>query len=101
MPFLKIETLIELGRLNLDIGKYENTNYKANEVLKLITCTGFLLYGPEAELILAKAYFAQGKIAETKSFAKSAYEKANQIHYHLPKTKANHLLKTLPKSLTN
>lgn len=87
MPFLKIETLIELGRLNLDIGKYENTNYKANEVLKLITCTGFLLYGPEAELILAKAYFAQGKIAETKSFAKSAYEKPTKytITYQKPK----------------
>ncbi|MEW6007144.1 MAG: tetratricopeptide repeat protein [bacterium] len=59
MPALEIEALLELSRLWLDMGKYKEAIQDADQALKLCSRTGFLLYEPEAELILAKAYLSQ------------------------------------------
>lgn len=61
MPALEIEALLESAELNLDMGNYDNAIHKANDVLKICDCTDFNLYEPEAELVLAKAYLAQGR----------------------------------------
>ncbi|MEW6103243.1 MAG: hypothetical protein AB1630_05430 [bacterium] len=71
-------------------------NYKGCEkdlqnALKLIFCTGFKLYEPEAELILAKAYLGKDK-DKAKTYANSAYEKAKEMGYHSPQLEAFHLL---------
>jgi len=97
MPALEIEALLESGRLYLDTQKYDNAISEANQVLKLCDRTGFKLYEPDAELILARAYLSmECSVHDTacidtvdalqnkaKSFAQSAYEKANSMHYHL------------------
>ncbi|MFH0775096.1 MAG: HNH endonuclease [bacterium] len=102
MPFLEIEALLESGRLHLDMERYENAISDANYVLKLCSRTGFLLYEPDAELILAKAYLSvECSVHDTacidtvdalqnkaKSLAQSAYDKADLMGYHLPKLEA-------------
>ncbi len=92
MPFLEIEALLELGRLWLDMERYEDAIREANQVLNLCERTGFKLYEPEAELILARAYLGQKNRDKAKEFAKSAYEKATKMGYHWPKTDAGQLL---------
>ena len=95
MPSLEIEALLESGRLHLSIKQYESAIQNANEALKLCSRTGFKLYEPEAELILARAYLARKEIAQAKTFAQSAYNKATEMHYHSPKTEAEQLLSSL------
>jgi len=97
VPDLEIEVLLEYGRLRLDLERYEIAIKDANEVLKLCFRTGFRLYEPDAELILARAYLAQKDFDKAKSFAQSAYDKATEMHYHSPKTEAEQLLSTLKK----
>ncbi|MBU1262316.1 hypothetical protein KKH65_04630, partial [bacterium] len=92
MPFLEIEVLLESGRLHLDTENYQDAIYDANQVLKLCDRTGFLLYEPDAELILAKAYLAQNDPEQAKSYANSAYKKATSMHYHLPKVESAQIL---------
>lgn len=95
MPVLEIEALLEFGRLDLDTKKYEDAIHKAEDVLKLCARTGFKLYEPEAELILAKVYLAQRDPNQAKTFATSAYEKANSMHYCIVETEAANLLATI------
>jgi len=106
MPYLEIEALLESGRLHLDTKSYPDAISEANQVLKLCDRTGFKLYEPDAELILARAYLSmECSVHDTacidtvdalqnkaKSFAQSAYDKATSMHYHLPKLEAEHLL---------
>jgi len=94
---LEIEALLESGRLRLGLKKYESAIQNANEVLKICFRTGFKLYEPDAELILARAYLAQKDPDKARTFAQSAYEKATEMHYHSPKTEAEQLLSTLKK----
>ncbi|MEW6608043.1 MAG: tetratricopeptide repeat protein [bacterium] len=92
---LEIEALLELSRLWLDMKKYKEAISQANQVLKLCERTGFLLYEPEAELILARAYLGLNDLDQTKTFAQSAYQKASQMHYHWPRVGAGQLLRNL------
>ncbi|MDI6734867.1 MAG: tetratricopeptide repeat protein, partial [bacterium] len=122
MPELEIEALLESGRLHLDTGRHQEAVQAGRTVLGLCERTGFRLYEPEAELILARAYLGLREISrkdtETqrekddkslaplrlgeriKTFAQSAYEKADQMNYHWPKTEASHLLKCKKNVLT-
>ncbi len=92
IPALEIEILLESVRLDLDMKKYEDATHKANETLKLVTRTGFRFYEPEAELILAKAYLAQGDKSQAKSYAQSAHEKARAMHYKIMENESANLL---------
>ncbi len=95
MPSLEIEALLESGRLWLDMKRYEDAIQEANHVLKLCERTGFKLYEPEAELILARAYPGQKNRDKAKESANSAYEKAAKMGYHWPKTEAAKLLEEI------
>ncbi|MEW6103090.1 MAG: adenylate/guanylate cyclase domain-containing protein [bacterium] len=88
VPYLEIEALIEFGRLKLEINDYKGCEKDLQNALKLCAHTGFKLYEPEAELILAKLYSAQGNSEQAKPLAQSAYQKASQMHYHWPKLEA-------------
>ncbi|MBI4721897.1 MAG: hypothetical protein HY769_02685 [Candidatus Stahlbacteria bacterium] len=63
VPYLKIEALLEAGKLNLDIGKIPEAICNSDEILLLVARTGFKIYEPSAELILSKAYLAENKLA--------------------------------------
>jgi len=97
MPSLQIEALLEFGRLYLDIKKYKDAIRDANEVMKICERTGFKLYEPDAEVVLAKVYLAQGEIDKAKQFAQSGYDNASEMHYHWPKVEAEELLKELSR----
>jgi hypothetical protein len=56
MPELEIEALIEYGRLYLEKKDTKSAIETANQILRLCERTGFKLYEPDAELILAAAY---------------------------------------------
>jgi len=92
VPHLEIEALIERGRLFLDMEENEDAIRDSNEASKICEWTGFRLYEPDAELILAKAYLAQKDFEQAKSFAQSAYEKAIVMHYRWAEGDAEHLL---------
>ncbi|HUV80206.1 MAG TPA: tetratricopeptide repeat protein [Candidatus Bathyarchaeia archaeon] len=92
MPALEIETLLEFGRLHLDMEKNEDAVDGCNKVLKLCERTGFKLYEPEAEVVLGKAYLALNKMGEAKTAAQSAYEKATSMKYRWAEGDAAHLL---------
>ncbi|MEW6618411.1 MAG: tetratricopeptide repeat protein [bacterium] len=95
VPDLEIEALLELSRLWLDMKRYKEAISQANQILKLCERTGFLLYEPDAELILARAYLGLNDFDQTKTFAQSAYQKASQMHYHWPRVGAEQLLRNL------
>ncbi|HAW50431.1 TPA: hypothetical protein DCX16_05750, partial [bacterium] len=102
VPDLEIEALLEFSRLGLDMKKHKDAISKATDALKLITRTGFKLYEPEAELILAKAYLAKGDTIQAKKLTTSAYNKAKSMHYRIVENEANNLLQkncNLPISL--
>ncbi len=92
MPFLEIEALVELGRLRLDTGKYEDAIRDAEDVLKICERTGFRFYEPGAEIVLAKAYLAEKDFEKAETNAKSAYEKAVGMKYRWAEGDAGHLL---------
>jgi len=98
VPYLEIEVLLESSRLHLDLEQYESAIQNANDVLKICSRTGFILYEPDAELILARAHLARKEIDKARTFAQSAYKKATEMHYHSPKTEAEQLLSTLKNS---
>lgn len=79
----------------LDIRKYKEAIRDANEALKLTSRTGFKLYEPDAEIVLAKAYLAQGEIDKAKEYAQSAYDKAKQMSYYWPQKDAEEILKSI------
>jgi tetratricopeptide (TPR) repeat protein len=91
-PDLKIEVLLESGRLHLDMERREDAIRAAKEVLTICARTGFKLYEPEAEIVLSKAYLALKDVEQAKNFAHSAYEKAAGMHYRWPEGDAAHLL---------
>ena len=91
-PALKIEALLESGRLHLDMERHEEAIRDANEVLKICARTGFKLYEPEAEIVLSKAYMALNDIEQAKNFAHLAYEKAVGMMYRWPEGDAADLL---------
>ncbi len=95
VPELEIEALLEFSRLDLDRERYEDAICKATDALKLITRTGFKLYEPEAELILAKAHLVQGDKEKAKTHANSALSKATSMHYHLVKSESIQLLEKI------
>lgn len=95
MPDLEIEAHIERGRLRLKTKDYNGAESDLKNVLKLCERTGFKLYEPDAEVVLAKVYLALGNIDKAKGFANSAYLKAKKIHYHWPKTEATELLEKI------
>ena len=92
MHVLKIEVLLEAGRLQLDMGRPEDAICAANEVLKLCAGTCFKLYEPEAEIVLSKTYQALTDFGQAKNFAHSAYEKAISMNYRWQEGDAAHLL---------
>lgn len=91
----EIQGLLELARIKSDTKKYEVAIQHASNVLKLTSFTGFKLYEPDAEVVLAKVYMALGEINKAKEFANSAYKKASEMHYHWPKVEAEELLKEI------
>lgn len=93
-PELEIQVLIERGRLWLNIEKYKEAIVDANEVLKLVGRTGFKLYEPDAEMVLAKAYLALAleDINKAKEFANLAYQKAHDMHYRWTEAESAHTL---------
>ena len=92
VPNLEIETLLESGRLGLDMGKYEDAVRDANEVMKICGRTGFKLYEPGAEMVLAKAYLGLKDFEKAERFANSAYEKAVGMKYRWAEGDAADLL---------
>jgi len=92
VPNLEIEALLERGRLRLDMEKYEVAISDANEVLKICGRTGFKLYEPAAELILARAYLEKKDFDKAETNAHSAYEKAINMKYRWAEGDAAHLL---------
>jgi tetratricopeptide (TPR) repeat protein len=92
MPYLEIESLLESGRLHLDMKGHEDAIRDAKEVLKICVRTGFKLYEPEAEIVLSKVYMALNDIEQAKSFAHSAYEKAIGMNYRWQEGDAADLL---------
>ncbi|MGB8657433.1 MAG: tetratricopeptide repeat protein [Candidatus Zixiibacteriota bacterium] len=97
MPYLEIETLLDYGRLYLEKGEYRNAINAGNEVLKICQRTGFLLYEPDAEMILAKTYLAQKDFAQAKTFANSALSKAQKMSHKLAEIDAENVLKEIKK----
>jgi tetratricopeptide (TPR) repeat protein len=92
MPELEIETLLERGRLNLDMGKYEDAIRDAKQVLQICERTGFRFYEPGEDVVLGRAYLSQNDYEEAEKFAKSAYEKAVAMKYRWAEGDAAHLL---------
>ncbi|MEK9149707.1 MAG: hypothetical protein AAB267_06645 [Candidatus Desantisbacteria bacterium] len=88
------------------MGIQEKAIQSCDVVLNLCTRTGFKLYEPSAEIdgfvnpsyLLARAYLAQNNPDQAKSFAQSAFDKANQMHYHWPKTEAIQLLEEIGRN---
>jgi len=81
MPSLEIEALIEYGRLYLEKKEYKSAIDTANQILRLCERTGFKLYEPDAELILAKAYSKDTQ--KSKHYAESASQKAEDMGYKI------------------
>jgi len=92
VPDIEIEVLLGFSRLDLDRERYKDAIHKANETLKIVDRTGFRLYEPEAELILAKVYLAQGDKTQAKSYASSALAKAKEMSYKLIENEINAFL---------
>ncbi len=92
MTFIEIEALLERGRLNLDIEKYEEAIGDAEQVLKICGRTGFRFYEPGAEIVLAKGQLALKEFEESKTNARTAYEKAIGMKYRWAEGDAAHLL---------
>jgi tetratricopeptide (TPR) repeat protein len=92
MPELEIEALLEHGRLNLDMKKYEDAIGDAEQALKICERTGFRFYEPEAEIVLGRAYLALKDFEKAKANALSAYEKAKGMKYRWAEGDAGHLL---------
>ena len=80
-PELEVETMLETGRLKLDMVRHEDAIRDADEVLKICERTGFRLYEPGAEVVLARAYLSLQDNERAEGFAKSAYEKAVGMKY--------------------
>ncbi|MDI6736863.1 MAG: hypothetical protein QME42_11860, partial [bacterium] len=95
MPYLEIEALLESGRLHLDTGRHHEAGQAGRTVLGLCKRTGFRLYEPEAGLILARVYLIYQDVEQARASAQSAYEKADQMHYHWPKLEAGQLLRKI------
>jgi tetratricopeptide (TPR) repeat protein len=95
MPELEIEALLEYGRLYLAKHKYKDALNVGNEVLRICQRTGFLLYEPDAEVILAKAYLAQKDIGQARTLANSVLSKAQKMSYKLAENDAENLLKEI------
>jgi tetratricopeptide (TPR) repeat protein len=81
MPKLEIEALIEYGRLYLEKDDHKSAIDTANQILRLCKRTGFKLYEPDAELILAKAYSKDTQ--KSKHYAESAHQKAEDMGYKI------------------
>jgi len=100
IPILEIEALLEYSKLRLDLKRYEDAIRDAEQVLKICERTGFKLYEPGAEIVLAKAYLVQKDFEQAHStssgraeaYAKSAYEKALEMKYRWAEGDAGHLL---------
>jgi tetratricopeptide (TPR) repeat protein len=98
---LEIEALIERGRLRLETKDYNGAEADSNQALKLIDRTGFKLYEPDAEVVLAKVYLAQGDKDEAKKFAQSAYDKAKNMSYYWPQKDAEEILKKINNTFSH
>lgn len=92
MPFLEIEALLEHGMLCLDIGRHEDAIGDAHNVLEICGRTGFRLYEPGAEIVLAKAYLEKKVFEKAETFANSAYAKAVKMKYRWAEGDAADLL---------
>jgi tetratricopeptide (TPR) repeat protein len=91
MPYLEIEALIEYGRLYLEKKDSKSAIDTANQILRLCERTGFKLYEPDAELILAKAYSKDTQ--KSKHYAESAHKKARDMNYKIAEKEADNFLK--------
>jgi tetratricopeptide (TPR) repeat protein len=89
---LEIETLLEFGKLWLDMRKNKEAIRNANEVLKLCGRTGLRFYETGAEIVLGKVYLAEKDTEKAEKFAKSAYKKAASMKYRWAEGDAGHLL---------
>ena len=95
MPELEIEAQIEYGRLYLQKSVHKQAMNAGSDVLKLCERTSFLLYEPDAEIILGKAHLAQKDFEQTKKFANSARSKAKKMGHKLAENDAEALLKEI------
>ncbi len=92
---LEAKSLIELARIKIGQGLYSEAESEINEGLRICQRCGFKLYEPDAEVVLAKVYLAQGEIAKAKEFAQSAYNKAKQMSYYWPQKDAEEILNSI------
>ncbi len=92
MPALEIEALLERAKLRLDLKRNEDAIGDAEQVLKICSRTGFKLYEPGAEIVLAKAYLAEKDYEKAERNARTAYDKAIGMKYRWAEGDAGHLL---------
>lgn len=95
ISFLEIETLLARGLLGVDTKDYAGAATDAKHVIKLVDRTGFKLYEPDAEVVLAKVYLAQGDKDKAREYAQSAYDKAKQMSYYWPQKDAEEVLNSI------
>jgi tetratricopeptide (TPR) repeat protein len=92
MPELEIEALIEYAKLYLEKKDPKSAIDTADQILRLCERTGFKLYEPDAELILAKAYLKKDP-QKSKPYAESAHKKAKEMGYKIAEKEAEELLR--------
>lgn len=92
---IEVECLIELARIKLDQGLYQEAESTINQALRICQRCGFKLYEPNAEVVLAKVYLSLGGVEKAEGFADSAYKKARKMHYHWPRVEAEKLLREI------
>lgn len=91
IPALEIEALIERAKLKLEKEDLSGAEADLNKVLKLCEHTGFKLYEPDAELVLAKVYLKKGDKGRAGELVKSVVRKASDMGYFWPKKEAEEL----------
>lgn len=85
---------IELAKIRVDQGLYQEAEFAVSNAVRICQRCSYRFYGPDAEVVLAKVYLAQGNKEKAKQFAQSAYNKAAQMSYHWSKVEAAELLGT-------
>jgi len=89
---IEVESLIELAKIKIDQGLYQDSEFMINQALQICQRCDYCFYEPNAEVVLAKVYWVLGDIDRARGFANSAYKKADQMNYNWPKIEAANLL---------
>jgi len=93
--WIKVEALLERGRLRVDTGDLKGAITDAETVLEIINRTEFNLYRPDMEVLLSKAYLKLGDRDKARNFGESALNDASSMGSHWPKVEAEVIMKTL------